>query len=384
MTSTAQRPGPGGPGRPSWLPADWAPAFAAVPRSAFLPDEMWPWDMDARASVHTDRRRDPDAWQRWAHANVPIVTQWDDGQHAGTDPGHVPTSSSSMPHVVAGMLHDLDLQPGMRVLELGTGTGWSAALMAHRIGEHNVVSVEVDKTVADKARQHLDRAGLHPTLVVGDGLAGHPDGGPYDRIVATMGLRHIPPALLAQLRPGGVLLAPWGTDYANEDALLRLTAHSDGGASGPFLRELEFMKARAQRATWPNNEDYAPDWDTVDSPGTTALRVGDLDAPLFSPARWSIGLAVPHVVHTIGQYRPGVHSGWWYSLTDRSWAAVSWQDGATTKVWQDGGRRLFDEVETAWHWWNDHGRPEHNRYGLTITPDGRQQPWLDHPGQLVH
>ncbi|MDJ1137452.1 protein-L-isoaspartate(D-aspartate) O-methyltransferase [Streptomyces iconiensis] len=262
-------------------------------------------------------------------------------------------------------------------------TGWSTALLAHRLGEQNVVSVEVDKTVADTARERLHDTGLHPTLLVGDGLAGHPAGAPYDRIIATVGLRQIPPVLLRQLRPGGLLLAPWGSDYANQDALVKLTADGEGAAVGPFLRPLEFMKARGQRGTWPRRSDYVPtDWAGVDPPRTTRLTPQDLGDELLSPGEWALALALPGLVHRIGHRTPDEASGWWYSLTDLSWAAATWRDGQPAKVWQGGPRRLFEEVESAHQRWQDHGRPGHDRYGLTIDHHG-QHTWLDHPHQPV-
>ncbi|WP_414710992.1 methyltransferase domain-containing protein [Pseudonocardia sp.] len=77
-------------------------------------------------------------------------------------------------------------QPGDRVLEIGTGTGWHAALLAHLIGPENVTSIEVDPCVADRARAALARHGK-VTVITGDGAAGHPDRAPYDRVVATVG-----------------------------------------------------------------------------------------------------------------------------------------------------------------------------------------------------
>src|SRR4051812_20721369 len=91
------------------LTSDWVPAFAAVPRSAFLPDRMWPYDMDTGETLQLDRHEDPVAWHAYADANVPIVVQWDDGASDG--PGTVSTSSASMPSVVFGMLRDLDVRP---------------------------------------------------------------------------------------------------------------------------------------------------------------------------------------------------------------------------------------------------------------------------------
>jgi hypothetical protein len=70
---------------------------------------------------------------------------------------------------------------------------------------------------------------------------------------------------------------------------------------------------------------------------------------------------------------------WFYGLDDRSWAVVMFQDGATTaRVWQSGPRRLWDEVEAAFHWWEERGKPGYERFGLTVTAEG-QRAWLDDP-----
>jgi protein-L-isoaspartate O-methyltransferase len=155
------------------LTPGWAPAFAAVPRSAFLPDLVWPFDMAARASAAAiSRSADPASWQAYADADVPIVTQWDDGDHTGTEPGRQSTSSASMPSVVAAMLAELAVHAGDKVLEIGTGTGWNAGLLAHRLGDANVTTVEVDPAVADAARTALHRAGRSPTVITADGSLG--------------------------------------------------------------------------------------------------------------------------------------------------------------------------------------------------------------------
>ncbi|WP_263053848.1 hypothetical protein [Streptomyces avicenniae] len=116
------------------LPPGWEQAFAELPRARFLPDLVWPHDLASDTFSVADRARDPRAWERAAEADVPLVTQWDDGRHAGPEPGVDATSSASRPSVVAAMLDALEVTPGLRVLEIGTGTGWNAALLAHRLG----------------------------------------------------------------------------------------------------------------------------------------------------------------------------------------------------------------------------------------------------------
>ncbi|MFE4538523.1 methyltransferase domain-containing protein [Streptomyces scopuliridis] len=128
-----------------------------------------------------------------------------------------------------------DVSDGTRVLEVGTGTGWNAGLLAHRLGNGNVVSVEIAPAVAASASAALTRAGLGPRLIEGDGREGWPPGAPYDRVIVTAGVRSFPAAWLEQTRPGGIVLAPWGTHYSNQGALVRLTVGADGRGAGPFL-----------------------------------------------------------------------------------------------------------------------------------------------------
>ncbi|MEU1631081.1 methyltransferase domain-containing protein [Streptomyces sp. NPDC020096] len=367
------------------MTSDWAEAFAAVPRSAFLPPVMWPHDMETGRSVPVSKADDPAGWQAAANSNSPIVTQWDDGKHAGMDPGELSTSSASAPAVVFRMLADLDPQPGDAVLELGAGTGYNAGLLAYRVGGGNVVTVDVDPAVTSQARQALQSLGLSVTVVTGDGLLGYPQRAPYDRLIATFGLRAIPGAWVEQTRPGGVIVAPWGTNFAHHDAVARLNVAADGrSASGRFTRLVEFMKARSQRLGFDGHAAYVPE----DVPGSadeshTEVPAEDFPAHLGAPARFAIGLQVDgmwHGVSVSGDRR----LAWFYSLNDRSWAVVAFRDGQHKHtVYQSGPRRLWDEVEAAWRWWDAAGQPGVGRFGLTVRADGAHEVWLDEPGGLV-
>ncbi|MER0241959.1 methyltransferase domain-containing protein [Streptomyces sp. HSW2009] len=366
------------------LTADWAEAFAAVPRAAFLPELVWVHDMATGRSTPVDRREDPAAWQRAADANVPIVTQWDDGQHAGPEPGNTPSSSASMPSVVAGMLRDLDVRDGMRVLEVGTGTGWNAGLLAQRLGGGSgVVSVEIDAAVADRARDALRCAGLAPEVICGDGAAGWPPAAPYDRLIATAGVRVVPPAWRQQVRPGGVVLAPWGTHFSDQDALVRLTVAADGTASGPFLRMVEFMKLRDQRLDWNRFRDHVPRFPGAAEVTATHLTPADL-GDRYDAVRFAIGLRVPACAHVVNRVDAATTRAWFFDLNGPSWAAVTFRgteagaEPPAATVHQSGPRRLWDEVEAAHAWWAGEGGPGIDRFGLTVTPAG-QRAWLDDP-----
>jgi protein-L-isoaspartate(D-aspartate) O-methyltransferase len=119
----------------------------------------------------------------------------------------MPISSSSQPAIMARMLERLALEPGQRVLEIGGGTGYNAALLKTLVGERGrVVTVDVDPELARAARQALDGYGVR--VVTGDGRAGWERGSPYDRIVATVSTGEVPRAWRDQLVEGGLLELP--------------------------------------------------------------------------------------------------------------------------------------------------------------------------------
>ncbi|MFJ5884457.1 protein-L-isoaspartate(D-aspartate) O-methyltransferase [Kitasatospora cineracea] len=376
-----------GPGRfllsAGQLAPEWAGTFEAVPRALFTPPRVWSHDMASGRSVLVDRDADPAAWRAATEADVPLVTQWDDGAHGGPEPGVVPTSSLSMPSVVASMLRDLDVRPGQRVLDVGTGCGWNAGLLACRLGSRQVVSVECDREVSATAAAHLERAGLAPQLLVGDGRFGCSDGAPYDRVVVTYGVREIAQAWIAQSRPGGVVLVPWGTDFSPLDAVVRLEVAPDGTACGRFTGLVEFMKARDQRLAFPEHAAYVPEFPgSADVRHRTALTADDL-GDRWAVQRFVVGLAVPDVTHLVHRQADGTAVVWCYGLSDRSWAAAVRRAGEPEAVvYQAGPRRLWECVERALAWWHGRGRPGADRFGLAVGAAGAG-PWLDDPARAV-
>lgn len=137
-----------------------------------------------------------------AYANDIVVTKH------GVD-GQV-LSCLSQPSIVALQLGQLGIQSGHRVLEIGAGAGYNAALLAHLAGpDGHVTAIDVDTDIVDQARERLDVAGVgNVDVVLGDGALGHLPGAPFDRIVATVGAYGIPHAWLTQLAPAGRLVVP--------------------------------------------------------------------------------------------------------------------------------------------------------------------------------
>lgn len=119
-------------------------------------------------------------------------------------------SSSSQPAIMAIMLEQLGLEPGHKVLEIGAGTGYNAALMAHIVGESGqVITIDIDEDLAQAAREHLATAGFEQVQVIcADGGYGYPDAVPFDRIILTVGAPDIAPAWRDQLKPKGRIVLP--------------------------------------------------------------------------------------------------------------------------------------------------------------------------------
>ncbi|GAA3863328.1 methyltransferase domain-containing protein [Streptomyces sedi] len=371
-------------GRP--VPGEWALALRAVPRHRFLPDRVWLRD-GRGGHAPCDRAREPERWWEAAYADAPVVTRLAREPDGGT----YPLSSASAPGTVVAMLEALDVRAGDRVLEIGTGTGWNAALLAARVGDGGVVTVEVDAEVADGARAALAGAGRTPRVVTGDGAEGWPAGAPYQRVVATCSVRGVPPAWLDQLASPGRLVAPWDSAWCSYGTLV-VETDAHGAATGRWNPGGSYMPLRRAE---PGANAGAPVPDPVPGaaaeveetegarPESTALSPWAVAGEDYQ-AQFVIGLLAPGVWHAweTGERRPGVHARLWVRAEgDASTALVEvGAVGGRTTVRQRGPRRLWDEVSAAWHWWLAAGSPDMTRFGYSRDPaGGGSRLWLDAP-----
>jgi protein-L-isoaspartate(D-aspartate) O-methyltransferase len=354
----------------------WLESFRQVRREDFIPRRIW-FRTDAGYQPLT-RDDDPGRWLRMVYSDTALVTQVEDGD--GANVALVPTSSSSMPRVVAEMLDALRAEEGHRVLEVGTGTGFNAALLAHRLGDRNVITIETDPELADAARASLTRAGRSPLVVTGDGAMGWAEGAPYDRVIVTYALHHIPYSLIQQTAPGGQLLLPWGTGLYN-GVLVRLTVSpdGDGSAGGPVLGDCAFMWDRGQA---PQRDVMATVSHDVDA---STVRTG-LDPRLVlgdDDAAFATGVIVPNCRYAVGHGEAGEWTLWLADADSGAWASVDFvPDADSFDVQQYGPRMLWDEVAAAYEWWRDAGSPQRTRFGITVRPDGHHV-WLDDPNNPV-
>ncbi|MFE7119357.1 methyltransferase domain-containing protein [Streptomyces sp. NPDC057654] len=344
-------------------------AFDNVPREAFAPDRFWlPEKNTAGLFPLVSREITPDMWTRAVYsAHTAIITQMDDGQTAqtGAAQGRF-TSSLSAAGVVFKKLALLNLQRGQRVLEIGTGTGYNAALLAECVGGDQVVTVEIDPDLADQARATLRQTGYAPVVVCADGENGYPEGEPYDRIISTASVQHIPYAWVEQAVPESVILTPYGPS-----TLLRLVVGDCGAASGMIVGTASYMTVRGQRGSpSPSLDDLLKDtW----SAGVISHRSPDVSFIRDTAGAFALHQLLPDVLMEFGK-----RATYAYTRDGSAWAAV-WPDN-TVKQW--GTRRLADELTQLAEWWTRANMPAITRYGLTVTADG-QTLWLDTPDNPV-
>lgn len=227
-------------------------AFRATPRHRFL-DRVFQYQrkQDRWREVLT---RDPGPEELGIiYSDRALITHLSPAGRTG--PG-VPISSSSQPSLMAQMLEDLQSGDGQRVLEIGAGTGYNAALLAHVAGPGRVTSIDVDRNVLSEAWDHLrafpDR---RVRLSHADGREGFVEAAPFDRIMVTAATPDLEPAWLGQLAPGGILLAP--LVFAPGLAYVVRGTVEQGEYRGRLTRAAYFMPLRSEGETGESEADTA-------------------------------------------------------------------------------------------------------------------------------
>jgi protein-L-isoaspartate(D-aspartate) O-methyltransferase len=339
----------------------WSPpliaAFRQTPRHCFLHHVfVFQQRQEEWREIVT---RDPGpAELELLYADRALITRL--GQGPGGTP--VPISSSSQPSLMAEMLEDLQMILGQGVLEVGAGTGYNAALMAHVVGAGLVHSVDVDRVVLSEAAEHLaafPERGVQ--LHHGDGRDGWPDQAPFDRLIVTAATPDLEPAWLAQLRQGGILVAP--VVFAPGMAFVVRGVVDDAVFTGKLTRGAYFMPLRTETET-PQEENkavgHAGPWKAWPAPwagwfGKHRPRLGwgnVLQAIAFYG--WVRGLEVRTRSPTAGTSSFGV-------LLD---GAVCWFDPEDWQVSGPEGQELGDAL---WQAWLRAGGPWPTDYRLTVT-----------------
>ncbi|MGW2496247.1 protein-L-isoaspartate(D-aspartate) O-methyltransferase [Streptomyces pseudogriseolus] len=345
--------------------SDWWVPVRETPRHVLV--ERW-FTPDARGWTAIDGPSNEGMWADATYSDSTLVTR--------VGPVHadlatldqpvtgLPTSSSTLPSLVVTMLEYGRLTPGVRLLDLATGSGYSAALACHRLGDDLVTTLDVDPYLTQVAADRLDRIGLHPTVVTTDGASELP--GTFDRIVSMVSMPRIPASWLTALAPAGRLV----TTITGTGLIITADKTDDGGAVGRVEWDrASFMATRT-------SDDYPPALGELFA--TASTEEGDVAVSPFPVLNvtqawevWSmLSLAAPGIEHRTGTGDDGSRMTWMLH-PDGSWARARTAPGErTTTVHQGGPRRLYDLLEEIRWRWLEHGALPVYGARVTITPDG--------------
>jgi protein-L-isoaspartate(D-aspartate) O-methyltransferase len=336
-------------------------AFRATPRHLFL-DRVFQYQRKQNRWREVDTRHAGPEQLRLVYSDRALITR------LSSCPGlraEVPISSSSQPSLMAQMLEDLKLGPDLAVLEIGAGTGYNAALMAHVVGSGRVTSVDVDSQVLAEARDHLQAfPNRRVELKHVDGRCGYSPGAPYDRLMVTAATPDLEPAWIEQLADRGLLLAPLalapGLAYVVRGAVTKGVFH------GRLTRAAYFMPLRTEGETGPSDlEQPAPGGDVRRLPAPWAgwfdRRRGRGTWLGFSQALAFFGLLRGLGIHyrlmESGQAVFGVSQGealCWYGIQE----------------WQVNGDFGRDLGWTLWRAFLAAGGPWPTEFRLRASPQG--------------
>ncbi|GAB3554638.1 protein-L-isoaspartate O-methyltransferase [Actinopolyspora lacussalsi] len=346
----------------------WKTAVAAVPRHVLVPEA---YQQDTGGAWH-HLTTDSGKGLELAYSPTTLVTVLDERDH--------PLSSGTKPDLIVRMLETLDIDDEHRVLAIGTGTGYTTALLCHRLGDRNVRSVDIEPRLVDTARDRLAGLGYHPALACRDGVGGLPEHAPYERIIATCSVSRVPWSWAEQLTVGGV-------------ALVNVKPNIQAGNLVPLRRYPERLEGRftdrwaafvplrhhTHEQTPPTPRSNAQDAEPRTRTTTTP------------PSPWWDNT----VVWLLAQFHgipDGVTIGMRLDPNTRqpTAATMTAPDGSTAdigltasgsgryEVTETGPTSLWEPVERAHRTWLTHGKPDWTRLGITAT-EYEQRLWIDQP-----
>jgi protein-L-isoaspartate O-methyltransferase len=341
--------------------AHWRRAVEETPRHPFVPAYYLP-----QGGVPTTWRKvtaqDGDEWLRTAYENRTLVTRF-------SEPGSgLPTSSSTAPSLVVRMLELLDVEKSDDVLDLGTGTGYQTALLAHRLSSpEQLVSADIDPELTDAATRALSGLGLAPQLRTVDGTSEEWGEQAFDKIIASCALPRVSGPLRSALRPGGRLIANLFPPLSN--TLVVLDHQPNGSLKGRFHPDGgSFMAARVSGPS--------PDPETPERPsesGTTEVPQEAFDNYHF------LFLLAAHLPGAQLQYGTTAEATTRRIVVPGGWAQATYGAGSTWSWAEAGGHGVWETVERRWQWFNDLDQPTWDRFGLTVTPENTHVLWFQNP-----
>ncbi len=371
-------------GAPDGLPPRFREAVLATPRHRF---------------VHRYRVGDGPLCDFDADPGPALATVYSDEVMRHVDAaGDLLPSSNSQPSYVLWLLHMLGLAPGQIVLEIGSGSGWLAAIMAHLVGPAGkVTGIELIPALAEQSRVDLAAMGVSTVSVItGDGTPGYPAAAPYDRAIITAATWDLPAALFDQLAEGGRVLVPIelrGGDGCDVTVLRRegTVLIAEQAVPGWFV---PLLGAGQDRGSHPSSPADLPFWDAI-----SESRVLHYDLPLtIMPG--GAAPAASQFRSFLGRTQPGlltvppkVKTPWRQGLPMAPFGVVDlaeqsvalWEDGVVTGY---GGASAARRMARAFSSWTEAGLPGMRAFRLEVHRAGMAPPstddcWIDRRGATV-
>ncbi len=352
----------------------WAAAVEGTPRHRFVPTYYRNTGGAPTVWERLTEEADGAGWLGPIYTNSTLVTQLHDPRPVPGGWTGTPTSSSTQPSLMVRMLEALDIDPSHRVLEIGTATGYNAALICRRLDSaRQLTTADIDSGLTKSAAARLDACGHRPDVVTTDATT-HPwPAAGFDRIIATCALPEITPTLHAALAPGGKLIANLMPPLSGGLALL--TRLPSGNLEGPFLPDGgQFMPARpavnGHTLSAPRKEHTA---------GEKPTRVPK-DA--FDDYQFTFLLAafLPGATIQFGTHDDGTHTRK-VVLPGGASAEALYTDGEAGRALESTDH-VWATVERCWQKFEELGRPRWDTFGLTVT-DAVHQLWHKSPDNVV-
>ena len=265
------------------------------------------------------------------------------------------------------------------MLEIGTGTGYNAALLAHIVGDpHKIFTVEIDDALARRAQRILDQvAGEGITVYAGDGLRGYAPGAPYDRIIATGSYHKVPLDWLDQLQPGGILLMNL-RGHLGACAFLKIMKVGPGRvAHGTFLAGSDFMELRDAQTPSYRVTDLVARYLGRPTVAQRPFTCAEFDPSLLWDHRleFLLQLSFPEMYFTSVHVDPMCPC----LIDTASDTMLVFRPRERQGEWLveiKGQEQLWDKVMQAYRWWIETGGADIDAYRLEIDASGKQRVML--------
>jgi len=329
-------------------------AFRHVERHRFLGSFFYPDPVQRKFREANFDPENPELETlKLIYSDTPLVTRIIDG---------ISISSTAQPGLVAQMLEFLDLKPGQKVLEIGAGTGYTAALIYEIVGKDgHVITVDIQEDVVAQTRRLLHAAGYDRIEVIfGDGFYGYYQNAPYDRIVATVGCPDISLHWVEQLAPEGFMLIPLQHGIEGHNPLTRIWVEQEK-ILGKFVGPAGFMTAQGelvleQKVSFEARRRLLKRQPTEEKPLPESLR----DWHNLSVARRSEFFLFASIVDS------------WADIFEPAKGACVLAE--KTGLLYGDAEALYAELVTLASSWTSFGRPGFKQWELQFVPKGTPLP----------